>query len=60
MLTTYRTAAVSAYATMRLKRNTYAGNYRTGKINLAYTEWMIKHYPQIKVIKIKGEGNKNI
>ena len=61
MLTTYRTAAVSAYATMRLKKGIHTlGIIGPGKINLAYTEWMIKHYPQIKVIKIKGRGKQKI
>ena len=61
MLTTYRTAAVSAYATMRLKKEIHTlGIIGPGKINLAYTEWMIKHYPQIKVIKIKGRGKQKI
>lgn len=62
MLTVYRTAAVSAYATEILHNKPIEtlGIIGPGKINKAYTKWVINNYPELKMIKIKGRGKGSI
>lgn len=61
-MTTFRTAAVSAYATLRMIKNEpkVIGIIGPGKINLEYTRWLVKKYKTIEKIKIKGRSNSGI
>lgn len=61
-LTTMRTAAVSAYATINLATDKpiELGIVGPGKINTEYVKWAINYYPSIKKLKIKGRGEEGI
>lgn len=60
-ITTYRTAAVSAYVTKCLqKAPEEVGIVGPGKINTEYTKWLLQAYPSIRRIKIKGRGEQSI
>lgn len=62
LLTTYRTAAVSAYATQHLLAYTpeQIGIIGPGKINTEYVRWLLDYYPSIKRVKVKGRSEQGI
>lgn len=62
IITTYRTAAVSVYASKLLadKKSETVGIIGPGKINTVFLEGLLGVFPNIKTVKIKGRGRHNI
>ena len=58
VLTTIRTAAVSAFATKHLaiSEPQEIGIVSPGKINTEYVKWILENYSSIKRIKVKGRS----
>lgn len=62
VITTYRTAAVSLYASRLLanQESETVGIVGPGRINTVFMEGLLNVLPNIKTVKIKGRGKKSI
>ena len=62
ILTIYRTVAVSAWATQKLLVNTprVVGIIGPGKINTEYIMWLLRNYPSIERVKVKGRSTQGV
>lgn len=62
IITTYRTAAVSVYAAKlcAVKTCKTVGIIGPGKINTVFLDGLMKIFPDISTVKIKGRGRHNI